>query len=208
MFDDDVLGHRRNMLYEGTDVMGSGSIPATDTTSAAEAQLVLTPSVNPVPAAARRLHGVAAEGLRALPSRVSALELQPRRRRLHERHCHDAQNGNNIPTTIEGVNGPYGDPAIIWVPTLPGVTDGQAWPKPSGDQTYTVTVNNVVVNGGAPQSFTYNTTVIDPSGCRWHAPDRPGQPHCRPGEHVHRAGDPERHWLPVAHHPAHAVHVQ
>ena len=134
MFDDDVLGHRRNMLYEGTDVMGSGSIPATDTTSAAEAQLVLTPSVNPIPAPR--------DGFMAWPPKgfVPYQVVYPRWNfslagaDFTNATVTMSQNGNNIPTTIEGVNGPYGDPAIIWVPTLPGVTDGQAWPKPSGDR--------------------------------------------------------------------------
>jgi hypothetical protein len=176
MFDDDVLGHRRNMMYEGIDQMGSGSVPATDGHSAAEAQLL---GGGPNPAPAPR------DGFMAWPPKgfVPYQVVYPRWNfSLSGADFTNAtvtmsQNGNNIPVTIDTTMTNFGDPAMIWIPTLPGVADGQAWPKPSGDQTYTVTVSNVVVNGGAPQSFTYNTTVIDPAtGDAAHAPSGPASP--------------------------------
>jgi hypothetical protein len=57
--------------------------------------------------------------------------------------------------------GQYGDPAISW--SLSTVPVGSTWPKPAQDDTYAVTVSNVVVNGGAPQNFTYNVTIFNPA---------------------------------------------
>ncbi|HEY3832849.1 MAG TPA: CAP domain-containing protein [Acidimicrobiia bacterium] len=177
MFDDTELGHRRNMLYEGTDVMGSGSVPANGTNPAAEAQYVLTPSVNPLPTPRDTFMAWPPKGFVPYQVVYPRWNFSLAGADFTNATVTMSQNGNNIPVTVDPTMSNFGDPAMIWVPTLPGVADGQAWPKPSGDQTYTVTVANVVVNGGAPQNFTYNTTVIDPSvGDAAHAPSGSATP--------------------------------
>ncbi|HEY1737501.1 MAG TPA: CAP domain-containing protein [Acidimicrobiia bacterium] len=177
MFDDDVLGHRRNMLYEGTDVMGSGSVPATSGHDAAEAQYVLSPPVSPVP--------TPRDGFMAWPPKgfVPYQIVYPRwsfslaNASFAGATVTMSSNGNNVPVTIEGRDNEFGDPAIIWIPTVNGVTDGQAWPNPGADATYTVTVSGVTVNGNPVAPSTYNVTVIDPSkGDSAHAPSGPASP--------------------------------
>ncbi len=88
------------------------------------------------------------------------------------------RNGVAIGATIDcGAACPnFSGPGITWsVAGFP--LDGTDWPKPTADDTYHVTVANVVVNGGAPQNFTYDVTVIDPSkGDAAHAPSGTASP--------------------------------
>lgn len=73
-------------------------------------------------------------------------------------------DGQTVPLVQEPwVNVNYGDPAIVWVPDgMP--TDGPAsWPTPVEDQTISVSVNNVILNGNndQPVDFNYEVTIFD-----------------------------------------------
>ncbi len=67
--------------------------------------------------------------------------------------------GVNLGAQIES-RADWAGPGIVWIPG--NITQPEAWPRPATDETFTVTVANVIVNG-APQSFTYDVTVFDPS---------------------------------------------
>lgn len=51
------------------------------------------------------------------------------------------------------------EPTLVWFPT--GMDSRTAWPRPSQDTTYTVTISNVYA-GGRWLSFSYEVTVFDP----------------------------------------------
>lgn len=53
----------------------------------------------------------------------------------------------------------FGDSAINWRPTF--LPDDSRWLQPTSDETYTVTVANVVIDGKR-RTFTYEVTIFDP----------------------------------------------
>lgn len=76
-----------------------------------------------------------------------------------------SENGNPLSLNVEELKNDqeFGDNTIVWVPQgMPlqqtGIIDHHA--GPSGDVTYTVMINNVMVNN-TPRNFTYEVTVID-----------------------------------------------
>ncbi|HET8522873.1 MAG TPA: hypothetical protein VFL82_06555 [Thermomicrobiales bacterium] len=77
-------------------------------------------------------------------------------------------NGTSVPVTVDYRSAALGAGAmsvpentIVWRPN--NLDSSATWPKPtSGDQTYTVTLSNVTVNGQA-RTFTYTVTVFDPA---------------------------------------------
>jgi len=66
------------------------------------------------------------------------------------------RDGSPISVTLEPVdNRGFGDRTLVWVPDVP------VGSRPTQDTTYTVTIQNVVINSGATE-FQYQVTVIDP----------------------------------------------
>ena len=70
------------------------------------------------------------------------------------------RNGSSITVTKETYATGYGENTLVWRPSP--YTDGQGWVKPTADETYQVTVGNVLVNN-QPQTFSYTVTIFDPS---------------------------------------------
>ncbi len=77
-----------------------------------------------------------------------------------------SENGNPAPLNVEELKNDQGfaDNTIVWIPQgMPlqrtGIIDHHT--RPSGDVTYTVMINNVVMNDTA-RNFSYEVTVIDP----------------------------------------------
>jgi predicted heme/steroid binding protein len=72
------------------------------------------------------------------------------------------RNGSSVPVRLEAVLSGFGENTIVWVPDN---QDASAYwyPTPvSSDTTAQVSISNVLING-APQSFSYSVTIIDPS---------------------------------------------
>lgn len=70
------------------------------------------------------------------------------------------RNGAAVPLQllVRESNSGFGDSIVTWRPTT--VPDDSVWPRPAADETYTVTVSGVVVDGVA-RTFTYATTIFD-----------------------------------------------
>ncbi len=56
----------------------------------------------------------------------------------------------------------YGDNTVVWVPNNIDPNDDYTWPNPGADDPWTVTIAKFLTNGVAG-SFTYTTTIFDPS---------------------------------------------
>jgi hypothetical protein len=157
------LGHRRNMLDPKISQMGAGYIPKSSGFGPTSTLLVLTtPSARP----AVRDNFIAWPPRGFVPYQV----VYPR----WSFSLPGADFSNTtvtmqlagaaapVPTTIRPVAPGFGggEPAISW--DVNNLADSASWPKPTSDQTFTVNLTNVVVNG-IQQNFTYNVTVFDPS---------------------------------------------
>jgi len=71
---------------------------------------------------------------------------------------------NGQPVPVEIIYNGTGDfnNHLVWVPAGRDTENSDApWPRPAADTTYTVTLQNVKVNG-TPRTYTYDVTVFDP----------------------------------------------
>ncbi|MGE3687803.1 MAG: immunoglobulin domain-containing protein, partial [Acidimicrobiia bacterium] len=152
-----ATGHRRHILNPAQITMGHGGVPG-----GAGALHVLGESATPRP--------VARDGFVAWPNRgfvpYSTVYSRwtfslPPTANVANATVTMRRGGADVPLTIifrESASG-FGDSAINWRPTT--LPDDSHWPRPTADETYTVTVANVVIDGVA-RTFTYDVTIFDP----------------------------------------------
>jgi len=154
----EFVGHRRWILYPPQAVMGTGSVPAQNGKSSANALWVLA-TFGPRPAAPEYV---------AWPSPgYFPYQLLPR---LSSRWSFSRPTASFVSATVSVThhgspmtvnvisrndNG-YGDNTLVW--TVAGVPTT----APPADRPYVVTIDNVLVNG-SPRSYSYTVTVIDPA---------------------------------------------
>jgi len=70
--------------------------------------------------------------------------------------------GQLIPVTLELVRDGFGENTLVWYPSSLDPGQPYAWPRPSADTAYAVTVRNVRLSGNS-QDFSYTVTVFDPA---------------------------------------------
>ena len=159
MHDGSEVGHRRTMLNPRMQSMGSGSVTTSAGGAAAEAQLMV---IDPTDAAhPQRDPWVAWPPAGFVPYQT----VYP----LWNFSMANADFANaTVTMTLDGVTVPsrittrvdFAGPGIVWGVDGREVANGP-WPKPNKDDSYVVTVGNVMV-GGEARSFTYTVTVFDP----------------------------------------------
>ena len=158
------VGHRRWILYPQTQVMGTGDIPYTTQSDAANALWVFDSNyVEPRPSTREEFVAWPPSG--NVPYQV----VFPRWSFSYPDADFSSatvtmlQGRNSIPVKIESFEDGAGENTIVWVPyNLNPNSVFESFPQPSSDTTYTVAVNNVMIRG-SPRNFTYNVNVIDPS---------------------------------------------
>ncbi|MDB5259682.1 MAG: SCP-like extracellular protein [Candidatus Taylorbacteria bacterium] len=158
--------HRRWMLYPQTLVMGVGDVPALGTYKGANVLLRSDENIfGPRPSTR---YGFVAWP----PPGYVPYQLVPPRWSLSYPNAvfstnsiQMIRNGTNVPVRIETIQTGAGENSIVWVPdNIDASSSASArylMPKPSGDNSITVTVSNVMING-SPQTFTYAVTIFDP----------------------------------------------
>jgi uncharacterized protein YkwD len=150
-----AVGHRRWILYPPTKLMGTGNIPSSGGWAAndlwviggagsrpAQPEWVAWPPYGYVP-------------YQNLPRSSGRWSFSYRNATFTSAQVSMQHAGTNVPVTLEAQAQGYGDNTIVWVP------QGVPTTAPAGDQTYTVTVSNVLVSSQA-RAFTYDVTIIDP----------------------------------------------
>jgi len=150
-----AVGHRRWILYPPTEIMGTGSIPASGGWAAndlwviggagsrpAQPLWVAWPPAGYVPYQVMPRSSGRWSFSYAGASFANAVVLMQRL-------------GTNVPVTLETQAQGYGDNTIVWVPQVVPTT------APTSDATYTVSVSNVLVSSQS-RLFTYTVTIIDP----------------------------------------------
>jgi uncharacterized protein YkwD len=148
------VGHRRWILYPQTQLMGSGDIPPVNGYPAANAlwvfdrfgtrpatreEFVAWPPPGYVPYQVVFPHWSFAYAEADFASPSVSMTLQ----------------GNAIAVSMNPVVNGFGENTFVWEPQVPlGTT-------PAIDQDYTVSINNVIING-SPRSFVYHVIVFNP----------------------------------------------
>ena len=155
-----AAGHRRWIVFPATQVMGTGDIPATGGSAAQALWVFDSTTWGPRPPTREEFVAWPPPGF--VPYQV----VYPRwsfsfpQASFASATVTMTQGGAGVPVTLETIANGYGDNTLVWFPT--GMTSSQAWPQPTTDTVYTVTINNVVVSG-SPRSFTYEVTIFDPA---------------------------------------------
>lgn len=156
-----VVGHRRWMLYPQTQVMGIGNVAPTTTNGlAASAVWVQDGRFGSTRPSVR-------DDFVAWPPKgfVPYTTVYPRwsfsypNADFSSSSVTMTENGVPIATRNEAPANGYGENTLVWFPA--NYIDDMQWAKPNADTTYSVTVNDVKLNGQA-RSFSYTVTVIDP----------------------------------------------
>jgi len=155
-----AVGHRRWLLHPPTLEMGTGDIPATATSSATNAIWVFDDNIF--------ADGVDRDGFVAWPPPAYVPHaIVPARWSfsLKDANFSNAtvsmtRDGSAISTTLEPVSTGAGLNTLVWIPLGLDAAGGEPWPQPDKDETYNVSLSNVVIDG-APQSFSYDVQVFD-----------------------------------------------
>jgi hypothetical protein len=163
-------GHRRNLLYPQTQLFGTGDIPGPfserwpanaiwvfdshvwDTRPATRDEFVAWPPKGYVPYQIVYPRWSFSYPGAGFSNATVTVKL----------------NGTSIPVSVDYRSAPLSpgymsvpENAIVWRPN--NLDSSTIWSKPTnGDQTYTVTISNVTINGQA-RSFTYDVKVFDPA---------------------------------------------
>lgn len=154
----EVVGHRRWILYPPQVVMGTGSVPAQGVKTSANALWVLADfGVHP---SLPEFVAWPAPGYfpyQLLPRSSSRWSFSRRDASFANATVSVMHNGSPVVVNVISRNDDgYGDNTLVW--TVAGVPTT----APAADRPYVVTVNNVLVSG-SPQDFSYTVIVIDPA---------------------------------------------
>ena len=163
-----AVGHRRWLLYPWTQQIASGDVPSGSGNPRANALWVFDtdnwPSFfNQIPRPATRTEYVAWPPRGFVPYNV----VFPRWSfGLEDADFSQAsvqmdRDGQSIPVNLEPVANGFGDETLVWLYDNEGHSD-PPHSIPASDMDYTVTVEDVRVNG-QDRDFTYTVTVIDPA---------------------------------------------
>lgn len=152
-----VVGHRRWILYPQTQFMGVGDIPTTPDYRAANALWVFDDNLwGPRPATREAFVAWPPPGY--VPYQV----IYPRWSFAYPNADFSSttvtmtHNGATLPIVLAPVENGYGENTLVWTP------DGVSTTQPATDDTYVVMIANVQV-ANETRSFSYTVTIFDPA---------------------------------------------
>ena len=155
-----AVGHRRWLLHPPTQEMGTGDIPATASTSATNSIWVFDDNIF--------ANGPMRDGYVAwpppgyvphtvVPARWS---FSLRDANFNNAAVSMTRNGSAISTILEPVSSGAGLDTLVWIPMGLDADNAESWPQPSSDETLSVQLSNVLVDG-APTTFNYDVQIFD-----------------------------------------------
>ncbi|MEX0326737.1 MAG: CAP domain-containing protein [Puniceicoccaceae bacterium] len=161
------VGHRRWILLPQADVMGSGDVPGNFTVNppknTANTLWVIPDSIGARPTTRDDFVAWPPKGHVPAPLVWSRWSFSYPNANFNSATVSMQSGGQSIPLAINfrGSGSGYPESTIVWVPNGMDTNTRATWPTPNEDETVTVTLNNVVINGQS-QSFNYEVTIFDP----------------------------------------------
>ena len=151
--DNQVVGHRRWLLYSRGKEMGTGDIPPNGGFSSANAIWVIG---NPKPAPTPQFVAWPNRGFVPLPLMPGRWSLSYPGANFGAAAVTMTQGATNVSTTIvSNVDNGFADNTLVWEPTaLPTSI--------AADTTYNITVSGIS-GAGVPASYNYSVTLFDPA---------------------------------------------
>lgn len=156
-----AAGHRRWILYPQTQEMGTGDIPPVNGHWASNALWVFDGNWGG-PRPATREEFVAWPPPGYVPYQVvfALWTFAYPDAGFSNAAVTMSSGGSSVSLAQAPVVDGYGENTLVWIPN--GMDSSDTWPKPAGDTTYTVKVQNVMINGQS-RDFTYDVIVFDPA---------------------------------------------
>ena len=157
-----VVGHRRWILYPQTQLMGTGDVPATGSNSEGNAVWVQDGHYfDTRPATRDNFVSWPPPGFVPYPVVFARWSFSYPNADFNSATVTMSSNGVNVAVTKEPVGVNVGENTLVWYPAGLNPSESYAWPRPSADTVFAVTLQNVVVSGN-PRSFNYTVKVFDP----------------------------------------------
>jgi hypothetical protein len=155
-----VVGHRRWVLYPQTQFMGTGDVSGSSSALSSNALWVQDNNIFTTrPAVRDDFVAWPAKGYAPYTAVYPRWSFSYPNADFTSATVSMKENGVAIATRLETVTNGYGENTLVWFPGA--YLDGMSWAKPLADTEYQVTVANVRI-GGQTRSFSYSTLVFDP----------------------------------------------
>ncbi len=156
------VGHRRWILYPQTQFMGTGDIPYINSYTGSNALWVFDSNMwGPRPDTRDEFVAWPPPGYVPYQVVFQRWSFSFPQANFDSTSVTMISNGNPVDVDVQSVVNGYGENTLVWVPSIE-YESGNAWPKPTEDTTYAISVNNAVIEG-VVRNFTYNVIIFDPS---------------------------------------------
>jgi len=158
-----VVGHRRWILYPQTLEMGTGDIDSKNSAPKANALWVQDGRIsNPRPVTRDLFVAWPTTGYNPYQTVPVRWSFSYSNADFTSATITMTENGSDISTVIESTRTGFGENTIVWLPDGMSANTKVAWPKPVADKVYNVTIANVLIDG-VSKSFNYSVTIFDPA---------------------------------------------
>jgi len=162
----EIVGHRRWILYPQTQEMGTGDVPAVGSFNSSNALYVFDAhTFDPRPSTRDEFVAWPPPGYIPYPVVFTRWSFSYPDADFRQAQVTVTRDGTSQPLVQYtpypefGSSFFYGENTLVW--EMGGPNDSDPWPKPAADTTYQVTVRNVIVNG-QPRDFSYEVIIFDP----------------------------------------------
>lgn len=154
------VGHRRWILYPGTQQMGSGDVPSANQYRASNSLWVFDTVSGPRPTSREEFVAWPPPGYAPYQVVYPRWSFSYDQANFSNATVRMTSGGSNISLEQHEVRNGFGENTVVWIPM--GLNSNAPWPPPQGDTLYSVQISNVMINNTA-RTFEYNVTVFDPS---------------------------------------------
>jgi hypothetical protein len=157
-----VVGHRRWLLYPQTQVMGTGDVPEQGNFEAANATWVFDGNYGgPRPATRKPYVAWPPAGYVPYQLVYPQWSFALSNVNLSAATVSMRSNGVSVGTVKQAYQNNVGESTLVWVPMgLDYTSENSLFPFNGSDTIYTVAISNII---GSPNFYVYNVTVFDPA---------------------------------------------
>ena len=157
----DAVGHRRWILYPQTQIMATGNIPPVSGYNSSSALLVFDEYLwEPRPETRDSFVAWPPPGYVPYPVVFTRWSFSYPHADFSRSTVTMTQAGNRLDIVQAPVVTGIGENTLVW--QIRGMDCSQNWPRPNQDSRYTISINNVIINGQS-LDFTYEVIVFDPN---------------------------------------------
>ncbi|MBW6467052.1 MAG: CAP domain-containing protein [Brevefilum sp.] len=157
----DAVGHRRWILYPQTQTMGSGDIPPVSGYNASNALLVFDEHLwEPRPETRDGFVAWPPPGYVPYPVVFTRWSFSYPDADFSRSTVSMREEGKLLTISVAPVVVGFGENTLVW--QIKGMDSGQNWPRPNQDTRYSISINNVIVNGQT-LDFSYEVIIFDPN---------------------------------------------